>query len=442
MQIYKIHKIAGLSGGVLLLLLAITGFLLNHSNWNFLYTTTFQTDSITLLDKDKRLFEAYHIDKNDEDHIIVATKRGLYESDDGGLDFDRPLNLQATNIKSSKDNIYVSTSDGLYKYSEDGWSRILLKGVYLTSLSIHDNIALVVEDKKYIYTIDLSNNKILNKTTVKIATTDLQSDIPLSRIVRDLHVGEGIFDDGISLFLNDYASIFLIFLALSGYYVWYRIKTKRPANVSRKLIKFHSNLFAIFAALLLIIIAITGVVFNHKNAFRNIMRTTQLSHEILPPVYSSLKADIHSINYDGQTYRIGNRLGIFKSNDLVNWTKENDGFAYRMNELDDKLFVSGMGSTNRYLQNGEYTVIPRTPQKFRSILKIENSLAYIHFKTTQVLLPEYEDVTLYSIILAIHDGSFFSTWWFWLYDYAALALIVLSLTGTYRWYIKKRRKRT
>ena len=135
MKIYKIHKISGLSGGILLLLLAFSGFLLNHNNWNFLYTTTFETESITLLEKDKRLFESYYIDKDDEDHIIVATKRGLYESDDGGLSFERPLNIQATNIKSSNGDIYVSTSDGLYKSSENGWSRILLKGIYLTSLS-------------------------------------------------------------------------------------------------------------------------------------------------------------------------------------------------------------------------------------------------------------------------------------------------------------------
>lgn len=78
---------------------------------------------------------------------------------------------------------------------------------------------------------------------------------------------------------------------------------------------------------------------------------------------------------------------------------------------------------------------------FRNVINIDNKPAFLHFKTTQVLLPEYEEVTLYSIILAIHDGSFFSTWWFWLYDYAVFALIVLSLTGTYRWYIKKHSRR-
>lgn len=440
-KIHKIHKISGLSGGILLLLLAITGFLLNHSNWNFLYSTTFETDSITLLDKDKRLFESYHIEKDDADHIMVATKRGLYESDDGGLDFDKVLNLQATNIKSSKNSIYVSTSDGLYKSTATGWQKILLEGRYLTSLSIHNNIALVVEKKKYIYTIDLSKNIILNKTTVKIDAKELQSDIPLSRITRDLHVGSGLFDDGISALLNDYATLFLIFLSLSGYYIWYRIKNKKSAKLSRKLIKFHANIFAILAAFFLIILAITGVVFNHKNEFRNFMRTTQISHEVLPPIYSSLKQDIWAIDYDGQSYRIGNRLGIYKSDDLSSWTKEDNGFAYRMNRLDGKLFVSGMSSTNRVLDNDKYTIIPRTPQMFRNVINIDNKPAFLHFKTTQVLLPEYEEVTLYSIILAIHDGSFFSTWWFWLYDYAAFALIVLSLTGTYRWYIKKHSRR-
>jgi hypothetical protein len=172
------------------------------------------------------------------------------------------------------------------------------------------------------------------------------------------------------------------------------------------------------------------------------MRTTQVSYSVLPPIYRSLKEDIWAIDYDGENYRIGNRLGVYKSQDLSNWTKEDNGFAYRMNRLDGKLFVSGMSSTNRFLENDKYTVIPRTPQMFRSVINIDNEIAFLHFKTTQVLLPEYEDITLYSIILAIHNGSFFSTWWFWLYDYAAFALIVLGLTGTYRWYIKKRSRRT
>jgi len=436
-KIYKIHKIVGLTSGVLLLLLAITGFLLNHSNWNFLYTTTSEADSITLIDKDKRLFESYYIDKNDEDYILVATKRGLYESDDGGLDFEKILNIQATNIKSSKDNVYVSTSDGLYKRTENGYKRILLKGIYLTSLSIHNNIALVVEEKKYIYTIDLSKNKILNKTTAIIDTKDLQSDIPLSRLVRDLHIGVGLFDDGISLLISDFSTIFLIFFSFSGYYIWYLIKNKKSAKQSRKFIKYHSNILAIFASLFLIVLAITGVIFNHTNEFRNFLRTTQISHQVLPPVYNTLKEDIWAIDYDGKDYRIGNRIGVYKSQDLSNWTKENNGSVYKMDRLDGKLYVSGRGSTNRVLENNKYSIIPRTPQMLRNVINIDNEVAFLHFKTTKVNFPEYEDVTLYSIILAIHNGSFFSTWWFWLYDFASVAIIVLGLTGTYRWYIKK-----
>ena len=43
---------------------------------------------------------------------------------------------------------------------------------------------------------------------------------------------------------------------------------------------------------------------------------------ILPPVYSSLKHDILSVDFDGTSYRIGNRYGVYKSKDLKNWEQE------------------------------------------------------------------------------------------------------------------------
>ena len=44
----------------------------------------------------------------------------------------------------------------------------------------------------------------------------------------------------------------------------------------------------------------------------------------------------------------------------------------------------------------------------------------------------------YSLLVALYDGSFFSEWWVWVNDYAAFALLILTVTGTIRWYRKKK----
>ena len=433
----KIHKLAGLSGGVLLLLLAITGFFLDHDSWKFLYTTTFKTESKSLLEKENRLFESSYIDKN-SNYMIIATLRGIYESSDKGKHYKQTLNEPTTAIKSSLHELYASTSNGLYKLTTTGWKNFALAGKYLTSLAIYNNIAVVVEDKTYVYVIDLVENKTLSKTEVLIDKSELNNDIKLSRFIRDLHYGRGLFDDGLSLLFNDYATLFLIFLAGSGYYIWYLIKNKISAKRSKKLIKFHANIFVIFASFFLIILAITGIFLDHSRGLAKFMSSVNIPHSILPPIYDSLKEDIWSIDYDGNFYRIGNRYGIYKSDDLKSWKSEEKGFAYKMIRDDKKLYISGMGAPNKLFYNEQYTILANTPHMFKDVISAEGKSIYLSSKTKEILLPEYQDVTLFTILLAIHDGSFFSSWWIWVNDFAAGLLIILTLSGSYRWYKKRR----
>ena len=438
-KIYKIHKLAGLSGGVLLLLLAITGFFLDHDNWKFLYTTTFKTESKSLLEKENRLLESYYIDKN-SNYMIIASLRGIYESSDEEKQFKKTLNEPTTAIKSSLNDVYASTSNGLYKLTTTGWESFALAGKYLTSLAIYNNTALAVEEKKYVYVIDLIENKILTKTEVLIDKSELGSDIKLSRFVRDLHYGRGLFDDGLSLLLNDYATLILIFLVGSGYYIWYLIKNKISAKRSKKLIKFHANIFVLFASLFLIILSITGIFLDHSRGLARFMSSVNIPHSILPPIYDSLKEDIWSIDYDGKIYRIGNRYGIYKSDDLKSWHSDKKGFAYKMIRDNKKLYISGMGAPNKLFYDEKYTILPNTPHMFKDVISSKGKILYLSSNTKELLLPKYQDVTLFTILLAIHDGSFFSSWWIWVNDFAAALLIVLTLTGSYRWYTKIKRR--
>ncbi|MDQ7041963.1 MAG: PepSY-associated TM helix domain-containing protein, partial [Sulfurimonas sp.] len=300
-KIYKLHKFSGISAGIILLILSISGFFLDHDKWSFLYTTTFSSVPSHILGADKRLYNAYHVDEKKPEHIVVGGYRGLFESFDGGANFSSVSSLQVLAIVAYDEKLYCATSDGVYLYDEK-FEALALQGEYITSLSISDGSIVAVEDKETIITLQRDDLKPISRSIVKIKKSELQEDIKLSRFVRDLHYGRGLFDGDISLLINDYGAIILTFLALSGYLVWYLIKRKKHAKFTRSLIKTHANIFAIIATIPLIILAITGVFLDHPSLLGKFMKSVKISHSLLPPVYDSLQSDIFSIDYDGKVY--------------------------------------------------------------------------------------------------------------------------------------------
>lgn len=436
-KVHKLHKFSGISAGIILLILSISGFFLDHDKWSFLYTTTFSSVPSHNLNADKRLNNAYYVDETNSQHIIIGSYRGLFESFDGGQRFLNVSTLQILAIVPYGEELYCATSDGVYLYGEQ-FKSLGLKGEYITSLSISDKFIIAVEDKETIIILQREDLKPLSRNIVKIEKSKLQEDIKLSRFVRDLHYGRGLFDGDMSLLINDYGAIVLTFLALSGYAVWFLIRRKKHAKFTRNLIKTHANIVAIIASIPLIILAITGVFLDHPSLLGKFMKSVKVSHSILPPVYDSLQSDIFSIDYDGKTYRVGNRYGVYKSENLKEWELEDRGLAYKMIRKGDTLYISGMGAPNRVFRDGGYKLLPHTPHMFKDVILKDARVEYFSCMHTTLALPKFSDITLYSLLLALHDGTFFSEWWVWINDFGAFALVVLSITGTIRWYRKKR----
>ncbi len=435
---YKLHKVSGISAGVILFILSVSGFFLDHDKWSFLYTTTFSSVPAHTLHFENRLFTSYYQEKNDPKHIIVGGHRGLFEILNGANKFKKISSLQVQAIIPYAHQLYLATSNGIYTYNNQQFKQVALNGKYITAMSIEKNKIIAVVDKEEVLVLDRNTFKILNETKVHIDKKLLNEDISLSRFIRDLHYGRGIFDDDLSLFINDYSAIILTCLALSGYIIWFFIKRKQYPKFVRKLIKMHANIFVVFATFIFVILAITGIFLDHASALSQFMRSTTINHNILPPVYSTLKSDIWSVDYDGKFYRIGNRYGIYKSQNLKNWSLDNKGFAYKMIRKDGNLYISGMGAPNRILENEKYKILKNTPHMFRDVILENDKVAYFSsMNHKNFTLPTFQDITLYTLILSLHDGSFFSSWWKWVNDFAAVLLLILSVTGVMRWYSLK-----
>ncbi len=436
--LHKLHKFTGLSAGFVLLILGITGFFINHDKWSFLYTTTFKYVPKVTKEADARLFEAYWIDPDDHTHRIVGGKRGIFETHDNAKSFVKMTDLQCLAIRSDATGMYAATSDGIYKLVNASWQLFALEGDYINALSLSKNNIVAIIEKHELILLQKNDIKILSRSVIEIDSSQLKESIKLSRFVRDLHYGRGLFDGDLSLLINDYGAIAISFLAISGYLIWWLIRKKSTPKLSRKLIKWHGDWFTIAATIPLVILAVTGVFLDHTDGLAKFMKSVTVPHAILPPVYGSLKHDIWSVDYDDETFRIGNRYGIYKSRDLKTWELDSRGLAFRMIRKGDALYVSGMGSANR-IYDGNWHLLPKTPHMFRDVIKLDNSTKY--FATCGDVVndvPTFNDATFYSLMVTLHDGTFFASWWVWINDYASIALIILVITGTIRWYKKKK----
>lgn len=442
----KIHKLSGLTAGLVLLILAFTGLFLNHKNWNFLYSMEVSNSYLpsSLRNKDLRLLEAYIIDDNTQ-NILYGSKKGLYLKTKNSNAFEKVLNVQVLAIKFSKEikSYFAATSNGLYVSKDYGltWKQFFLEGKYINALAVYENQLLVSVDKKELILLDINKN-IIFKTSVNIKKEQLNHSINLSRLVRDLHYGRGLFDNGWSLFLNDFATIWLMLSVVTGFLIWFIIRRIKQGEKHTKLLKrvltLHISSVFLIALIPLLFLIGTGVFLDHSKFFRGFLTSIKIDNSFLPPIYRTLKEDIWSVDIYKNKYSIGNRYGVYVSNDLKNWKLESKGFAYRMKRIDNKLFISGMGSSNRVYFNNEYKVLKSTPHMFKDVNLIHNNLIYYTSKIKENI-PIFESTSLYSILLSLHDGSFFASWWVFVNDLVSLLLILLLITGSLRWYKKRKR---
>lgn len=438
----KWHKAAGLTAGAILFLLAFTGFFLDHKNWSFLYTTTISNSLLpsSVYDNETRLFEAYWKDPR-SDTAIVGGKRGIFIATDG-KSFTKVLDRQCQSLRYDQkgNTLYAATDDGIYSTdSLTRWDSFMLKGSYVNALAMHDGKLLASVEKQGLVLIDMAGRAIMHNAPVRIAADELRHDVKLGRFVRDLHYGRGLFDDGWSLLINDAAAIVLTLLSVGGFLIWFfitktRSKDQRYAPVLKTAIKLHSNVLAVLAIIPLVLLALTGILLDHSDFFGPFMKNTTVKHAVLPPVYDTLHEDIWSVDIDGESYRIGNRYGVYKSGDLERWELESPGLAYRMKRLEGTLLVSGMGSPNRiHTDENGWKVMPKTPHMYKDVWAQGEGFSFLSAHHPKVALPSFESATLYSLFVTLHDGTFFASWWVYVNDIASVLMFVLLYTGTARW---------
>lgn len=456
--VFQIHKYSGLGAGLILGLLALTGFFLDHENFDFLWNITIDDRLLpeSIVAKKQRAIEAYRIDTSDPQHIMVGSHRGFYLSSNGGRSFERTLPAQVLAIDVYREQqtedfqyLFAATTTGVQQSRDGGrtWKLLALADQPVTSLTVFDGMVHAIADKRAVYRITPDSGATTRLQITSIAASELPHSLTLNRLVRDLHYGRGLFSGDSSLLINDFLAIVLLFLSVGGFVIFFMVrrirKHRKPKPPSMTFwLKTHAHGIGLLSVLpLLLILVLTGVFLDHSGAFRNFLKTTSVNTTILPPVYRDLSTDIWGFDFDGEQYRLGNRMGIFSSTDLKHWTLEKTGFAWRMKRLEDHLLVAGMGAPNLILQGDQWKKLESSPQMPRDFFIINDQLNYLSMRGETPPLPQWESTSLYHIMLGLHDGGLAWGQWVWLNDLAALAALLLFITGLIKWLCRKKKRK-
>jgi len=443
--------------GSILFLLGFTGFFLDHDNFDFLWDIKVSDKLLpeSIVANKQKAFNAYKIDFENPQHILAGSRMGLFLSLDGGTSFKKTLDKQTLAIEPEKINhqenfqtVYAATADGIYQSLDGGlkWKDFALKNKVVESFNLFNGQIYAVVDKRDIFQIDLKTKKTQKLLLAGIPKNELPKQVSLSRLIRDLHYGRGLFSGDSSLYINDYAAIILSFLGIGGFVIYFTIrKIRAKRTVNRRLfqtwLKTHSNIIIILSFLPIMILLFTGVFLDHAQLLQDFMKKTRFHSSYLPPVYKDLSTDIWGFDYDGKNYRVGNRLGVFKSTDLHNWQLESKGFAYRIKRIEKELFISGMGSPNRQLTRDGWVPLKGTPHMPRDVYQLDGKTRFYSTHSKDTKLPVTDSTPLYHIMLGLHDGKLFSGQWVFVNDAAALAGLILFITGYIKWSRKRKSRR-
>lgn len=450
MSTRKLHKKAGIIAGLFLFILSLTGFFLNHDQWNFQYQWTVPNSVLpdSVAKAEKKLFQVKTTRPGQSDWLIVAGMRGVYLSVDAGLNYRQTSEQQIYALRWSGNQLFAATEDGITVSKDYGlsWQNFALEGNWVNALALDGNKILASIDKSQLVVLDLQGNT-LKQGSVNLQMAEKPESITLSRFVRDFHYGRGLLDDGWSLWLNDIATWILLFSIFSGSWIWFKLRKAKQSrqmdhnqkHLLKKVTKVHSHGLVLLALPFLVLFIITGIVLDHSKFFNQPLKNMTWSMETLPPVYQTLRSDIWSVDIEDNnketTYRIGNRYGVYQSRDLQSWQLASKGFAYRMNRLEDTLYVSGMGAPSRTYNEEQDWQKFKAPHMFKNPYMLQDQVKTFggHGKQADHTVPVLTSSSFYSIMLTLHDGTFFAEWWIWVNDFASVLLLIILITGVMRW---------
>jgi len=488
--VHRLHKWMGLTAATWLIVLGLTGFLLDHRDtWRWLWQSGVSESYINdvVVDKSESgQIKYYQINPNNPQHHVAGGLTGLWWSGNAGKDWLKTkfigvakAPMISTVLFSAENQLWIATDDGLWLSINNGMSalQIELAGSWVSAITINNekNMLTGVIERTELFKYAVESNQLLFIDIKTVNEKSLPKSITLSRFSRDIHYGRGVFDTSVSLLWNDFSAIALIILPISGLlFYWLPKKWKKNKQQNKKvghavkkhsirwLFRIHGPFFGLLAFIPIIYLSMTGILLDHSKELRGWMKATQVTRSWQTPVYtmSSWQGEIYGvIDYpDNPTkFSVGTRLGLFTTlDDGQSWKREklvNDkaAFIWTLRRFDKTIFIGGMGSPNLVKENNKpWKVVKKVGHMPSDITldeksnwlwksrhgisagKLDSGLNHQHIE-----LPATEYVPWFYILDGLHSGIIIHAQWKWINDFIAVLAILLVITGLIRWWRKK-----
>jgi len=234
-QLYRWHRLLGLSAALLFLLLAVTGMMLNHTD-----ALGLDRHHVTF----RPLLSWYGIKAPQQVRYFAAGSHYLSQWEERLLFDDKNLGNQTTGLRgavASNGMIVVARDNQLMLLLEDGKLFDILNGqtdlpTPIQRIGLTADGAVVVDTGHGLFIGD-RELAVWQATTVAVhewsdtttppaklreatENTYLGEGLPLERVIEDLHSGRLFTRHG--PWLMDLVALILIFSTLSGLWLWWR----------------------------------------------------------------------------------------------------------------------------------------------------------------------------------------------------------------------------
>lgn len=478
----KVHKWAGLTAAAWLLVLGVSGILLDHDEWRWQRQMTVPESWLSA--RVARLLPAtvmryIAVDEASPNRWLGGSERGLWLSNDHGeswkdvafpegatpqvLRFARPSG-------GSLNGIIVATDDGLWRTVDDGRGveRFALEGLRIGSLtpgSEPDELVGIVNHRRIFRISRGDPSRVRWLDTDQVRVSGLPETVSFYDFVFDLHFGYGLFGRTASTLINDLGGLALAMLALTGFLYWWlpwrwRRRSGPAPPVRREthtwLYRTHATVFGLLAMVPIVYLSVTGILLDHVAGFGAWARDLPMARASLPPVYQyrSLGEELEQVvAYPGQPQRLSvtTRLGLLHTFDGgASWGGDAGAGSQGGNlfRVGGRLVLSNNRGDQLQQLDGQQQWTPLTGPTtmvsdgvlLDSALYLKNSRGFYRetapgkFELTDMKSPRLKGATFYLFVVDVHTGNVIHAQFKWVNDLVAALAVLLALSGPILWW--------
>lgn len=494
----NLHKWAGLLAALWLAVLGTTGFLLDHRDWRWMWQA--KVDAGWLPEQlvktaDNAVARIIRANPENTSHRLAGSPRGLWRTEDGGKNWQRPLfegygarQPQVFSIEADPElgwrRLWVGSDDGVWLSLDEGRTLrpFALPGARVTSLALSGSPGelLGVHERSRIFRLPTTGENVPQWLELSApAPGAMPERLSLSRWLLDLHTGKGLLSQFASGLINDFAGLAWLVLAISGLLYWLTVRrwkrNRRVPEGGRRilawLVNSHSSIVGVCAAVPILYLAISGIYYGHFADLSPWAKTVMVGREWQMPAYSPSSWDgwiegAATYPNEPDMISVGTRLGLFTSRDSGRtWVLEavsgvEMDAARKVIRIGDGVFVpNGMAAPVYMRQGGDEwmkvhrfeawvgrhlpaEVMPWSEGKLawrhgRDLYITDFSVSEIETSQAKLSLPKDDGVPWFYVISRLHSGVLIHPQWKWVNDLFALLALTLVATGLVRWWKRK-----